>query len=111
LTTDIYPYGVKYWFPGMPWNHREHYMKRSPISNVDQVSTPTMLMTGTDDYRTPMSEAVQFYQALKLREVDAALVRLPGASHNLAARPSHLAAKAAHVLEWFQRHGGPTPSE
>lgn len=111
LTTDIYPYGVKYWFPGMPWNHREHYMKRSPISNVDQVSTPTMLMTGTDDYRTPMSEAVQFYQALKLREVDAALVRIPGASHDLAARPSHLAAKAAHVLEWFQRHGGPTPAE
>ncbi|PSQ96945.1 MAG: peptidase S9 family protein [Bacteroidetes bacterium SW_9_63_38] len=111
LTTDIYPYGVKYWFPGMPWEEREHYMKHSPISNVDQVSTPTMLMTGTEDYRTPMSEAVQFYQALKLREVDAALVRIPGASHNLVARPSHLAAKAAHVLEWFQRHGGPTPAK
>ena len=111
LTADMYPYGVKYWFPGMPWTHRDHYMKRSPISYVDQVSTPTMLMTGTNDYRTPMSEAEQFYQALQLRDVETALVRVPGASHNLVQRPSHLAAKAAHVLEWFQRHGGPTPAE
>ena len=36
-----------------------------------------------------------------------AMVRVPGASHGIAARPSHMAAKAAHVLEWFQRHGGP----
>ena len=106
LTADMYPTGVKYWFPGMPWNHRDHYMDRSPLSYVDNVTTPTMLLTGTEDYRTPMSESEQFYQALKLREVDAALVRVPGASHGIAARPSHLAAKAAHVLEWFERHGG-----
>jgi len=111
LTADSYPYGVKYWFPGLPWNHEDHYMERSPLSYVDQVSTPTMLLTGTEDYRTPMSESEQFYQALKLREVEAALVRVPGASHGIAARPSHLAAKAAHVLEWFRRHGGLTPSE
>jgi len=106
LTADMYPFGVKYWFPGMPWENRNHYMDRSPLSYVDQVTTPTMLLTGTEDYRTPMSESEQFYQALKLREVDAALVRVPGASHGIAARPSHLAAKAAHVLEWFRRHGG-----
>ncbi|PQJ33600.1 peptidase S9 family protein [Salinibacter sp. 10B] len=111
LTADMYPYGAKYWFPGMPWNHRDHYMDRSPLTYVDEVSTPTMLMTGTEDYRTPMSEAEQFYQALKLREVKTALVRVPGASHGIAARPSHLAAKAAHVLEWFQRHGGTSPNE
>jgi len=82
-------------------------MDRSPISYVDQVTTPTMLLTGTDDYRTPMSESEQFYQALKLREVESALVRIPGASHGIAARPRQLMAKVAHVLEWFQRHGGP----
>ena len=111
LTADMYPYGVKYWFPGMPWNHEEHYMDRSPLSYVDNVTTPTMLLTGANDYRTPMSESEQFYQALKLREVETALVRVPGASHSIAARPSHLAAKAAHVLEWFRRHGGPTPEQ
>jgi acylaminoacyl-peptidase len=109
LTADSYPYGIKYWFPGMPWDHEDHYMDRSPIAYVDQVTTPTMLLTGTEDYRTPMSESEQFYQALKLEGVEAALVRVPGASHGIGARPSQLAAKAAHVMEWFQRHGGPTP--
>ena len=111
LTADMYPYGAKYWFPGMPWNRRDHYMDRSPLSHVDNVTTPTMLMTGADDYRTPMSESEQFYQALQLREVETALVRVPAASHSIAARPSHLAAKVAHVLEWFQRHGGPSTDE
>ena len=104
LTADMYPYGVKYWFPGLPWNHMDHYMERSPISYVDEITTPTMLLTGTEDYRTPMSESEQFYQALKLQQVETALVRIPGASHGIAARPSQLAAKAAHVLEWFERH-------
>ena len=63
-----------------------------------------MLLTGTDDYRTPMSETEQFYQALKLRQVEAALVRVPGASHGISARPSHLIAKVAYVLEWFEKH-------
>jgi acylaminoacyl-peptidase len=110
LTADGYPYFVKYWFPGMPAEHRDHYMDRSPISYVDEVTTPTMLMTGEKDYRTPISETEQFYQALKLHEVETAMVRIPEASHGIAARPSHLAAKVAHVLEWFQRHGGPSPN-
>ena len=41
------------------------------------ITTPTMLLTGEQDYRTPISEAEQFYQALKLRKVDTALVRIP----------------------------------
>ena len=65
LTADIAGV-VDYWFPGMPWDHEEHYMKRSPISLVGNVTTPTMLLTGEQDYRTPMSESEQYYQALKL---------------------------------------------
>lgn len=83
----------------------------SPLAHVDQVSTPTMLMTGTADYRTPMSESEQFYQALKLRVVETALVRVLGASHGIGARPSQMAAKPAHVLEWFQRRRRPSPCE
>ncbi len=109
LTADMYPYGVRYWFPGPPWEHAAHYMARSPLAHVGSVTTPTMLLTGTEDYRTPMSESEQFYQALRLRGVKSALVRMPGASHHIAERPSQLAAKVAHVLEWFRRHGGPEP--
>jgi acylaminoacyl-peptidase len=63
-----------------------------------------MLLTGERDYRTPISESEQFYQALKLNKVETAMVRVPDASHGIAARPSHLIAKTAHVLEWFKRY-------
>ena len=106
LTSDHYVYFARYWFPGPPWEHMEHYMKRSPISLVGNVKTPTMVLTGEEDYRTPISESEQYYQALKLRKVPAALVRVPGASHNIAARPSRLIAKTAAVMEWFARWGG-----
>jgi dipeptidyl aminopeptidase/acylaminoacyl peptidase len=86
----------------------EHYMKRSPLSLVGNVTTPTMLLTGEVDYRTPMSESEQYYQALKLRKVDTALVRIPGASHGIAERPSQLIAKVAHILKWFEIHRDPS---
>ncbi len=96
--------GLKYWFPDTPWNALEHYMERSPIHHVGNVTTPTMLITGEVDWRTPMSESEQFYQALKIQKVPAALVRIPEASHGIAARPSHLIAKVAHILAWFDRY-------
>jgi len=93
--------------PGFPWDHVKEYMDRSPISYVGNVKTPTMLITGEVDYRTPSSEAEQFYAALKLRHVDAAMVRIPDASHEIAAKPSNLVAKVAYVLGWFRKHDAP----
>ena len=63
-----------------------------------------MLLTGEEDHRTPISESEQYYQALRLQGVDTALVRLPGASHGIAARPSQLLAKVALILGWFDEH-------
>ncbi|HSF16477.1 MAG TPA: S9 family peptidase [Vicinamibacteria bacterium] len=110
LTADAYPFFTRYWFPGFPWDHTEHYMRRSPLAYVGNVTTPTMLLTGEEDYRTPISESEQFYQALKLRRVDTALVRIPEASHEIASRPSQLIAKVQHILKWFEMHGGAAES-
>jgi acylaminoacyl-peptidase len=104
LYADMYQTGVQYWFPGPPWEHEDHYMDRSPISRVGDVTTPTMVLTGEQDERTPMPESEQLYGALKLQKVPAALVRVPDASHGIASKPSNLIAKVAHVLEWFERH-------
>jgi dipeptidyl aminopeptidase/acylaminoacyl peptidase len=104
LTADMYPYFVKYWFPGMPWEIPQQYWERSPLSLVGNVTTPTMVLTGESDWRTPISESEQYYQALKLRGIDTALVRIPEASHGITDRPSRLAAKVAYILEWFARH-------
>ena len=96
--------GNRYWFADYPWNDPEAYLSRSPLHFVDQASTPTMLLTGERDLRTPISESEQFYQALKLLKVDTALVRVPEASHGIAARPSHLIGKVQHILAWFARY-------
>ena len=65
-----------------------------------------MLLTGEEDYRTPMSETEQYYQALKHRGVDTLMVRIPGASHSIYARPSNLIAKVNNILAWFERYRG-----
>ncbi len=104
LTADAYNFFYRYWFPGPPWENAEHYLKRSPISLVGNVKTPTMLLTGESDYRTPISESEQYYQALKLRKVDAALVRIADASHAMDSRPTQLIAKVTHLLEWFAKY-------
>lgn len=104
LTSDVGMGFMRRYFPGAPWDHAEEYLARSPIHFVDQVTTPSMLITGEVDWRTPMSESEQFYQALKALDVDAALVRIPEASHGIAARPSHMIAKVNHILAWFERY-------
>src|SRR6202789_2068735 len=104
LTADMTNYFYRYWFSGFPWDDEQSYWKRSPLAYVGNVHTPTMLMTGEVDYRTPSTEAEQFYEALKLRKIDTALVRVPNASHDISARPSLLIDKAAYVLAWFKSH-------
>jgi acylaminoacyl-peptidase len=104
LTSDFYTNFAQYWFPGNPWDNLDHYMERSPISYVGNVTTPTMLLTGEADHRTPISESEQFYQALKLQKVPAALVRIPDAPHGIANRPSNLMTKVAYIIAWFDKY-------
>lgn len=104
LTADIGNFVTKYWFPGMPWDNVEHYEKRSLLSVVKNVKTPTMVITGEEDYRTPISESEQYFQALKLLGVESVLVRVPGEPHGVRRRPSHWMAKTATIAGWFDNH-------
>ena len=104
LTADSYISQIYHQFPALPWEDPMHYWQRSPLSLVGNVTTPTMLLTGELDQRTPITESEQFYQALKLRGVDTALVRVPGSYHGIASRPSRLIAKVDNILAWFERY-------
>jgi len=104
LTADSYIGQIANQFPGPPWEHLEHYWERSPLSLVGNVETPTMLITGEEDYRTPISETEQFYQALQLRGVPSVMVRVPATNHGIAGRPSLLNAKVDYTLAWFERY-------
>ena len=103
LTSDI-PFITKYWFAGNPWDNTENYMQRSLTNLVSKVKTPSLVMTGEADYRTPISEAEQFYEALKLLNVEAVLVRVPEEPHGIARRPSHHIAKMLYIAGWFDQH-------
>ncbi|MDY6975563.1 MAG: S9 family peptidase [Pseudomonadota bacterium] len=111
LTADAYPYFSNYWMADMPWNIADKLWQRSPLSLVGNVVTPTMLLTGEADHRTPISETEQYYQALKLQGVDAAMVRIPGASHGIASRPSRLIQKVGNIVAWFERYKKDNDSE
>ncbi len=106
-TADIGPRVMNYWFAGAPWEsaeNLENYEQRSLLSVVKNVQTPTLVMTGEEDYRTPISEAEQYYRALKVLKVDAVLVRVPGEGHGIQKRPSHQIAKVSYILDWFDQH-------
>jgi dipeptidyl aminopeptidase/acylaminoacyl peptidase len=105
LTSDGAAYYSPYWFAKKPWEDPVGYWNRSPLSLVGNVKTPTIVVVGSEDYRTPDSEAEQFYEALQLRNVPTKLVKVPGASHGgLTDRPSQSAAKASAILAWFDRY-------
>ena len=91
-------------YEGQPWENFEHYWKFSPISLVGNIETPTMVMVGMNDLRTPPSEAKQLYHALKLRKIETVLVEIPDASHGIANRPSNLITKIAHTVAWFDKY-------
>lgn len=104
LVADNYFYYADYRYPGQPWENVEGYWKFSPLSLVGNIETPTMVMVGMNDLRTPPSEAKQLYHALKLRKIETVLVEIPSASHGIASRPSNLITKVAHTLAWFEKY-------
>jgi dipeptidyl aminopeptidase/acylaminoacyl peptidase len=105
LTADGPAFFGRYWLGAMPWEKPELFWARSPLSLVGNVETPTMVVVGAEDYRTPVSESEQYYTALRLRGVPTALIKVPGASHGgIAARPSQSAAKASAILAWFEKY-------
>ncbi len=110
LTGDNPAFFARYWFGEYPWENPEAYWRRSPLSLVGNVRTPTLVVVGDEDYRTPVSESEQLYTALQLRGVPTALVKIPGAGHSLAVRPSQNAARINAILAWFDRYKDGAPA-
>ena len=96
-----------YNFKKLPWEDPSEHLRRSPITYVGNVSTPTMLITGELDLRTPMEETEQYYRALKLRKVETVMVRLPDEYHGFNASPRHPSNRLQQILHlrgWFDKY-------
>jgi dipeptidyl aminopeptidase/acylaminoacyl peptidase len=92
-----------YQFQKRPWEDAQEFFVRSPLSYVANVKTPTMVMTGEADLRTPMSQSEEYYRALKMLKKETLLVRMPDEYHGWR-RPSHQLAQQLYLLAWFEKH-------
>ena len=92
-------------FEKLPWEDPSEHLRRSPIMYVGNVKTPTMLMTGVNDLRTPMSQTEEFYQALKLRKVPTAMIRFNDEWHGTSSKPSNFMRTQLYLRRWFEEHG------
>ncbi len=92
-------------FEHFPWEDPSEHIRRSPIMYVGNVTTPTMLMTGELDLRTPMSQTEQFYQALKAQRKPTAMLRFQGEWHGTSRLPSNFIRTQLYLRKWFERWG------
>ena len=92
-------------FEHFPWEDPSEHIRRSPIMYVGNVTTPTMLMTGELDLRTPMSQTEQFYQALKAQNKPTAMLRFQGEWHGTSRLPSNFIRTQLYLRQWFERWG------
>ena len=91
-------------FEKFPWEDPSEHLRRSPLMYVGNVKTPTMLMTGVLDMRTPISQTEEFYQALKAVGVPTAMLRFNDEYHGTSSRPSNFLRTQLYLREWFNKH-------
>ncbi len=96
-----------YNFAKFPWDDPTEHLKRSPLMYVGHVKTPTMLMTGVNDLRTPMGQTEEYYEALKIRKVPTAMVRFNGDWHGTSSTPSNFLRTQLYLRSWFDKYQQP----
>jgi dipeptidyl aminopeptidase/acylaminoacyl peptidase len=102
------------WFKAPPFQDPQDYVNRSPITYIEKVHTPLMLVLGEADYRTPPAAGgEEMFRALKFLKRPVIMVRFPGESHELSrsGQPWHRVERLEHIVGWFDKYlqGMPKP--
>ncbi|MCH8993135.1 MAG: S9 family peptidase, partial [Acidobacteria bacterium] len=105
---DITVWGY-YRYEGFPWDNPDKYLEHSPLMYVGNVTTPTILMTGVLDLRTPMPQTEEYYQALKQVGVPTKMLRFEGEYHGTGSKPSNFMRTQLYLMKWFQEHSKGRP--
>jgi dipeptidyl aminopeptidase/acylaminoacyl peptidase len=94
---------TEYAFMGPPWEERERYRRLSPLSYVEHVTAPTLIIEQEEDWRTPIGEGEQLFMALEKRHVPTEMVRYPRSSHGLSrtGEPWLLVDRLERIRSWF----------
>jgi dipeptidyl aminopeptidase/acylaminoacyl peptidase len=101
-TSDL-PFFTHQWFDPPFWEKPEPWLRQSLIMYVHKIATPTVVMTGELDLRTPMAQSEEFYVALRMRGVPAALVRFEGEFHGTGSKPSNFMRTQLYMMSWYKR--------
>ena len=106
-TSDIGTHFAEFEAQGTPWEGVENLWNHSPMKYVGNCTTPTLVIHGESDYRCPIEQGEQFYASLRRRGVEAALIRVPGASHvfSLIGKPSQRVGRLRAMEAWLRDHG------
>ncbi len=95
------------WFKAPPFLDPQDYVNRSPITYIQNVHTPLMLVLGEADYRTPPTAGgEEMFRALKFLKRPTVMVRFPGESHELSrsGQPWHRVERLQHIVGWFDKY-------
>jgi dipeptidyl aminopeptidase/acylaminoacyl peptidase len=87
---------------GLPWRNVERWVKLSPWFAIENVTTPTLLMGGSDDMNVPLLNSEQLYQALRRLGRETELVIYPGQNHGIR-RPSYVQDRYQRYIAWYDR--------
>ena len=97
------------------WEDPSDWLSHSSLMYAGKVTTPTLLMTGVLDRRTPMPQTEEYYAALKMRGVPVTLLQFSGEYHGTGSKPSNFIRTQLYMMSWFKRYsrssdGKPVPA-
>lgn len=89
-----------------PWSDPEDLWRQSPLKYADKIETPTLILHSDQDYRCPLAEGIQFFNALKYHGVESRMVVFKGESHGLSrgGKPKHRVRRLSEILSWFNQY-------
>ena len=102
------PYFGHAWFEKPYWEDPKPWLDQSPLMYVGNVTTPTVIMTGELDLRTPMAQSEEYFQALQMRGIPSALLRFQGEFHGTGSKPSNFMRTQLYMMSWYQKYANKT---
>jgi dipeptidyl aminopeptidase/acylaminoacyl peptidase len=86
------------------WDDPSDWLSHSSLMTVGKVTTPTLLMTGVLDRRTPMPQTEEYYSALKMKGVPTKLLQFNEEYHGTGSRPSNYIRTQLYMMSWFKQY-------
>ena len=102
VNTDIHPFTRQY-LKSTPWSNQAIYEKTSPMTNIKNASTPTLIQHGEFDKRVPPANAFELYQGLQDVGIQSKLIIYKGFGHGIN-KPKERLAATWHNWQWINKY-------